>query len=352
MKKILILAVHSMNPIHPRIGKEIGVLEKNGYNVECLSLKNLVTDSITSNRFFRGLFQNPFFKKKVLRKLESYLDYDYFLFYDLHLLNVAYTFKKIYLSKKVLYETIDDNLSLYLYYNFKKIPNYIAFENKILKYLRKYELTKAISLDATIVNSKGLKSIFNGEAELLYYTSIFAEKTLAQNSSNKNGLLYLGGFDEGKGALETISLSNKYNIPLFIFGNVSDNIRDMISQSKQITYFGYMNAEEILKELNLLTQKYFLFGVSLIKPIHHSYMIQIANKEIDYLSLGIPILGNEREPTKELIDAGCGLFYNSFNNNINIELKKQLHYNCLNYAKENFSNEIYEKKLLEVLNDL
>ena len=352
MKKILILTVHSMNPIHSRIGKEIAVLEKNGYEVECLSLKNIVIDSVTSNRFFRGLFQNPFFKRKVLKKLENYLEYDYFLFYDLHLLNVASSFKKQYPLKKVIYETIDDNLSLYLYYNFKKLPNYIAFEKKILKYLRKFELEKAFTLDSVIVNSKGLEQKFNNKSNLLYYTSIFEGSIVAQDASNPNALLYLGGFSEGKGAMETIDLSKKYDIPLFVFGNTSANIKNVISQSKQIRYFGYMNGKEMLKELNILAQKYFLFGVSLINPIHHSYMIQIANKEIDYVSLGIPILGNEREPTKELIDAGCGLFYNSFNNNIDIALKKQLYHNCLNYVKENFSNKLYEKKLLEVLNDL
>jgi len=246
MKKILILTVHSMNPIHPRIGKEIAILEENGYKVECLSLKNMVVDSVTSNRFFRGLFQNPFFKKKILKKLKNYLEYDYFLFYDLHLLNVASAFKKQYPLKKVIYETIDDNLSLYLYYNFKKLPNYIAFEKKILKYLRKFELGKAFALDSVIVNSKGLQQRFNNKSNLLYYTSIFEGK-VSQDASKPNALLYLGGFDEGKGAIETIALSKKYDIPLFVFGNTSNTIRDIISQSKQIRYFGYMNAEEILK---------------------------------------------------------------------------------------------------------
>lgn len=351
MKKILILTVHSMNPIHPRIGKEIAILEENGYEVECLSLKNMVINSATSNRFFRGLFQNPFFKKKILKQLKNYLEYDYFLFYDLHLLNAASAFKKQYPLKKVIYETIDDNLSLYLYYNFKKLPNYIAFEKKILKYLRKFELEKAFSLDSLIVNSKGLQQRFNNKANLLYYTSIFEGK-VSQDASNPNALLYLGGFDEGKGAMETIALSKKYDIPLFVFGNASNAIRNIISESKQIRYFGYMNAKQIMKELNILVQEYFLFGVSLIKPIHHSYMIQIANKEIDYVSIGIPILGNEREPTKELIDVGCGLFYHDFHNDIDMNYKKQLHHTCLNYAKENFSNQMYEKKLLEVFDDL
>ena len=341
-----------MNPIHPRIGKEITVLEKYGYEVECLSLKNIVTESVTSNRFFRGLFQNPFFKRKVLKKLENHLEYDYFLFYDLHLLTVASSFKKEYPLKKVIYETIDDNLSLYLYYNFKKLPNYIAFEKRILKYLRPFELEKSFGLDCVIVNSKGLQQRFDNQSNLLYYTSIFEGKVVSQDASNPNALLYLGGFDEGKGALETIALSKEYDMPLFVFGNTSDAIKDIISQSKQLRYFGYMNGEQILKELTLLAQEYFLFGVSLIKPIHHSYMIQIANKEIDYVSLGIPILGNEREPTKELIDAGCGLFYSSLTNELDIKYKEQLHHSCLNYAKENFSSEMYEKKLLEVFNDL
>lgn len=352
MRKILILTVHSMNPTHPRIGKEITILEENGYVVECLSLKDMVTNSVTSNRFFRGLFQNPFFKTKVLKKLENYLEYDCFLFYDLHLLNVATAFKKEYPLKKVIYETIDDNLSLYLYYNFKKLPNFLGFESKVLKYLRKFELQKAFELDAIIVNSKGLEKIFQKKAILLYYTSIFEGIVLEQGISNPNALLYLGGFDEGKGALETIALSEKYNIPLFIFGNSSEKIKTIISKYEQIQYFGYMNAEEIMQKLTYLTQKYFLFGVSLINPLHNSYTIQIANKEIDYISLGIPILGNGREPTKELIAAGCGIFYGEFKNQIGMSQKKELNSNCLVYAKENFSKQNYRKKLLEVFNAL
>ena len=35
---------------------------------------------------------------------------------------------------------------------------------------------------------------------------------------------------------------------------------------------------------------------------------QEANKDIDYLALGIPIIGNHRFPTEEKIYAGCGVF--------------------------------------------
>ena len=352
MKKILILTVHAMNPIHPRIGKEIEVLQEGGYDVDYLSVRDMVVNSVSSNRFFRGLFQNPFFKKKILKKLENHLEYDYFLFYDLHLLSVASSFKKLYPEKKVVYETIDDNLSLYLHYNFKKLPNFVAFEPKVLKHLRKFELEKAFELDAIMVNSKGLEKIFKERATLLYYTSIFEGVVLKQDETKPNALLYLGGFDEGKGAMETMALSKKYNIPLFVFGNTSDKIKSIISKSEQIQYFGYMNGEEMLQELTQLVQEYFLFGVSLINPIHHSYTIQIANKEIDYVSLGIPLLGNEREPTKELIDAKCGVFYKQFNNQLESEQKKELHENCLVYAKENFSKESYKEKLLKVFNDL
>jgi hypothetical protein len=150
--------------------------------------------------------------------------------------------------------------------------------------------------------------------------------------------------------METMALSQEYNMPLFVFGNTSEKIKSIIAQSEQIKYFGYMNGEEMLHELSLLVQEYFLFGVSLINPIHHSYTIQIANKEIDYVSLGIPLLGNRREPTKVIIDAGCGVFYEAFNNQV--EDKQALHNNCLVYAKENLSNQLYREKLLEVFDAL
>ncbi len=351
MKKILIITVHNMSPIQARIGKEIKIL-KNEYFVDFLSVSEIVKNSTNSNRVFRGLFQNVIFRNKVLRKLNDFLDFDYYIFYDLHLLNIAYSFKKSNLEKKVIYETIDDNLSLYLHYNFKKIPYYLSFESIVIKYLRKFEINKASFLDATIVNSKGLLSIFDNKVNLLFYTSIFGSNFLSQNTENRNAFLYLGGFDENKGALETIALSKKFNVPLFVFGNVSDKIKNLIKENDHIKYFGYMNQNQMLVELKIIISTYFLFGISLINIVHNSYRIQIANKEIDYLALGIPILGNYREPTKELIELGCGIFLEEFDDNISSDEKNNMLQRIETNSNKMFSNMDYSKKLLKIINDL
>jgi hypothetical protein len=350
---ILILTVHKMKPLHPRIEKEIEILRKLGYKVDFVSLNKIVENSRISNRFFRGLFFNPFFKNKVLKFLDNFKEYDCYIFYDLHLLDIAYAFKKLNPQKKVIYETIDDNLALYLYYNLKNISNYKFIESKILKHLRNLELKKAFELDAIIVNSKGLQKIFQNKAYLLYYLSIFNGNFLNQNPSNPNALIYLGGFSEGKGALESIELSKKFNIPLFIFGDISIKIKKIVENNQHIKYFGYLNNKNIFQILNDLVKGYFLFGISLIKPIHNSYKIQIANKEIDYINLGIPIIGNHREPTTELINKGCGIFVEEFDNNlIDKNKKKQFYFNTIKYSQEQFSLEKYENVLKDIFNEI
>jgi glycosyltransferase involved in cell wall biosynthesis len=50
--------------------------------------------------------------------------------------------------------------------------------------------------------------------------------------------------------------------------------------------------------------------LSVIHPENESYLLQEANKDIDYIALGIPFIGNDRPPTLEKIKRGVGVLIN------------------------------------------
>lgn len=112
----------------------------------------------------------------------------------------------------------------------------------------------------------------------------------------------------------------------------------------------------MLDELEMLFNNYSLIGFSLIRDVHHSYATQEANKDIDYLAMGIPIIANYRLPTKEKIDAGCGVFIDD-KKSVEKLLKNRDFYhnlsgNCIGYYSKLYAQNIFEKKLIEVIKNV
>lgn len=116
-----------------------------------------------------------------------------------------------------------------------------------------------------------------------------------------------------------------------------------------------INHKELVQKLSDLTGRFFLAGISIIRPIHLSYATQEANKDIDYLSVGIPIIGNHRLPTEEKILSGCGIFQED-----EIKLKqlisdksfrKELTVNCVDYYNRHYSEAICNKGIANVFSD-
>lgn len=109
---------------------------------------------------------------------------------------------------------------------------------------------------------------------------------------------------------------------------------------------------DLKTELGNLLKDYFLFGFSLIKAAHYSYAVQEANKDIDYLAMGIPLIGNQRIPTKEKIDAGCGLLIDDpeLIQKINhVDTRRKLMKNCLQYYQTNYAAIHFNQKLQTLL---
>lgn len=192
-------------------------------------------------------------------------------------------------------------------------------------------------------------------SNLLYYTSPF-EKRLKVASGNQIAFLYLGAFSIDKGAKEILKFIQGNDYKLYIFGDTSQELYQEIDSTPNIFYKNRISSIELYKELEVLFQKYSFIGFSLIHDVHYSYATQEANKDIDYLAMGIPMIANYRKPTKEKIDAGCGVFFDDTSKLQMLlndeELYQTISNRCIEYYNKNYAQDIFEKKLLEVVKNV
>jgi len=347
-------------PLHPRLKILEGVLNKHGYSIRKYNFNN--NNNIINKMNIITL--NYFDLVAIMKSVKYIIKYsnksDTIYIQDLKYLPIALIAKA--LSKKVIYETLDNNAELHFYHLSKKyglIKNFV-FIKKVISSIEKKIATKYCNY--IIVNSKALLKYFRGgQVKLLYYCSPFENKFYI-NINNETALLYLGGFWESKGADIMLNLVEKYKIKLFVFGDINYNEYDIVnkleylSSKNKIVYNKRLPPSKLEKELKILLEKYKLIGLSIIKSVHESYATQEANKEIDYLAMGIPIIGNYRKPTKEKIDAGCGVFYD---NDLDVKrlLKNKNFYNkisnkCLKYYNKYYSKKLYERKLLKIIRNV
>jgi hypothetical protein len=278
--------------------------------------------------------------------------YDIVFLQDLRFLHIAKYAKK--LGKNVVYETIDNNVHLRLHDLKKKIPLIKPFLGILSQHFVAKEKSLAFNYcDKIAVNSKALQDYFDGKCELIHYSSPLELFHINNDPEKTPALLYLGAFTEDKGAFEILDLQNNLTVDLYIIGTVfSNEIKKRIKQSPQIKHYQRVGQAKLGEIVKSLVHNYFLIGISLIKPVNYSYATQEANKDIDYLALGIPIIGNYREPTKEKILAGCGVFIDD-KQGINLILydtnyRKALTTRCKDYYANNYSNQYFELKMANI----
>jgi len=301
--KIGIFTGRVLDPLHPRIVSYMEFFEKRGLSCQLVPpVKNRILSRINwlSLHFF-DLYSVYYQRKKVSL-------FDIVIIQDLKYLPLSRYAKE--LNKTVIYETLDNNVSLRAYQLFKKLTFLKPFEKSIISaFTRKEKKYASHFCDKIIVNSKALVKYFDGRADLIYYSSSFETIGIRNNVKLNPALLYLGEFSYDKGASEIIELQNKLGIKLFIFGTIrADSLSEVVMVNKMIHHVYRLSHEELSLKIEDLFKNYFLIGTSMVKPVHFSYATQEANKEIDYLAMGIPIIGNHRQPTEEKIVAGCGIF--------------------------------------------
>ncbi len=346
----------SLDPIHPRVEMILSFLKINN-NIE---VKNLTKNSKINkiNYITLGFFNLvAFFKSiKYIKNFSGEIVY----ITDLQYLPIA-IIGKLY-KKKVIYETLDNNVELY-FYNLNKRFSFIksfAFLKSFFKYLEKK--VSSIFVDRIIVNSKALKEYFLPlKSEIIFYASPFENKFKINYYLNNVAFLYLGLFNEAKGAKEILEFTYKYKIKTFIYGEVqlSEDLKRKFNKLKKeglIFHKNRLSSFKLQEELEKLFKLYRLIGFSLIKDIHYSYATQEANKDIDYMAMGIPFIGNYRIPTKEKIEKGCGVFFDNLSDIERLFKDKGFYLEksqqCLNNYEKNYSQTIFKNKLKKIIEEL
>lgn len=254
------------------------------------------------------------------------------------------------LNKIVIYDTIDHNVYLRFYQLENKINILKPFKKLIIPLFKRAEKYYAFKYcNAILVNSLALRAYFDNQADVLFYSSPFEEIAQSNEAKLPTALLYLGVFSPEKGAHEIIKIQQKLNIPLFIYGDISTTgLKDEILREPQIRHTSKISIEALATELVKLLSQYYLAGFSLIKPAHHSYEVQEANKDIDYLALGIPLIGNDRITTREKIEAGCGIFYNDINlceKLKDLTMKQSMALTCRTYYDQKYHSRLFDMVL-------
>jgi glycosyltransferase involved in cell wall biosynthesis len=343
-----IFTPYSINPIHPRL--EMYLKFFHDANIEVF-VENLQIKPGVTAKLFSWAFINIFDFKALTILTKNLDEYDFILIQDLKYLPLAVVAK--IKKKHVVYETLDNSVSIRIYnqrmhllYPLIKLlkPFYCWIEKQIVIHFT----------NCTIVNSEALQEYFNYKAVLIPYSSPFEFSGIHNTPTNPPAFLYLGAISYNKGIEEIINLVEKWRIPLFIFGDCSETkYENKLQYNPLITWHNRINSIELISILEPVMTSFFLIGISLIKPVHLSYARQEANKEIDYLALGIPFIGNHRETTELKIKEGCGVFFEDVRGLSMLindpDVRKNISIRCSEYYKKFFSINIYKPKIASLL---
>lgn len=335
---------------HARVHLEEEILKAQGYEVHIRG-----NDGIRESFFFKVLnllcfkyfnWHLIFYFRKHYREAVKGQNV---IFYDLSLLPLSLYFKKG--ESRVIYETIDNNVHL-IFYNLQKKWKFLKiFKGLFIRFFSRLEKRLARKhCDKVIVNSDDLLMYFDLPHVILNYYASPLETLSMGKPGPDYALLYLGLFDENKGFYESLALSDNWQLPLYVMGKVRpEKLKREFESRPLVHYLGKKTVDEMRVELPELCRAYSFFGLSLIKPVHYSYATQEANKDIDYLALGIPLIGNDRKPTKAKIDAGCGLLDSGIEQLPSREAYLALSGNALMYYREHYRLELFEERLMSCL---
>lgn len=339
-KKVGIFTTNSVAKIHPRIEMQVRILESEGYEVEVVK-----TTTRRDNFFFElvNLLSLKYFKwGAILNFKKRIVEFDIVQIYDLQLLPLAKKAKR--LKKKVIYETLDDNVHLNFFAVAKKIPFISVFKKIVIRKISKYERNFSNRYcDAVIVNSPNLLANFN-QAELIYYASSLEDLSIGTYDSTKETcFVYLGKLTVGKGTLIYKELIRQFDTQLIVLGKAYDEQSKELLNDERVNYLGNFNSMELKKELEKLLKQFNLIGLSIIIPENKSYELQEANKDIDYMSMGVPFIGNERKPTYDKIKYGVGVLYTDNDAIDKLKYNKEESYNLKSQKAKTLYQEYNQK---------
>jgi hypothetical protein len=345
--KIGFFTPRSVNPLHPRLVAFREFFQRAGLQPEFIHQSDYKPSAGTRINWLALWF----FDLYAVDRCKPFVrDFDIVFINDLKYLPLAKYAKK--LGKVVIYDTIDHNVYLRFYQLERKIKASRLFKFVLIPLFKKLERKYAFKYcDEIIVNSDSLNDYFYGKAHVLYYSSPLENLNMANDPQKKTALLYLGGFTRDKGAQEVLDLAKTLNLKLFVFGPAEEKLLTALT-GESITYQPKLSSENLRLELEKLMKLYFLMGFSLIKAAHYSYEVQEANKDIDYLAIGAPIIGNRRMATRVKIEAGCGFYYDDAalaDKTADYSLKAMLTQNCKTLYQTKFASGLFNAGLEAIM---
>ncbi|MBN2275285.1 MAG: hypothetical protein JXR41_02750 [Bacteroidales bacterium] len=346
-KSVSIVTNYPLDPMHPRTEMIVNLLESMGLEVA-------IHNPYLKRTFFQNLLIKVtwgYFDPAGAARIRHTLDQAGLVIVQglTYLPFSKHAFRK---GIPVVYETLDNNVHLYYYYLCRRYPilkniTFVLrfFENCEKRYARKYARV-------TIVNSKALLEYFNDQAELIYYASPLEDIT--NQDREKAAFLYVGSFEKMKGAFQMLEIAGYYNLPLIVIGTVSEpEVRNAIGRHKNVIHADRIPTSRLKAMIGEYMEQYFLLGLSLTQAVNLSNKTQELNKDIDYLAMGIPIVGNERKPTAEKIEAGCGCYHNDQETIQELiqdrGKRKAMSEHCREYYRKNYSKQIFDEKFRKLL---
>lgn len=351
--KVGIFTTNSVDKLHPRIEMQLGFLEEAGYDVQVVRTSARRDSSFYE---FLNLFSFKYFKKGAIASFKNRLDdFDIIHVYDLQLLPLVKIAKRK--GKSVIFETLDDNVYLTFSAVKRKLPIIGLFKKLIISYYSHYERKIARNYcDTVIVNSPNLQANFD-RSEIIYYASHLERTRVHQFDPEKETvLLYLGKLTESKGANIYGSLLDQTGMRLLFLGKPFDCAAKDLIDNDRVEHLGNFNAEGLVIALEKLIGNYNLIGLSIILPENKSYALQEANKDFDYMAMGIPFIGNDRKPTFEKIELGAGVLFTDVEGIRSLSTNDSDFYNQTSVrAREIYKQHdqsVFKEKLLKIYSDL
>ncbi|MBK7788625.1 MAG: hypothetical protein IPJ54_08630 [Saprospiraceae bacterium] len=351
--KVVIYTMQLSAALPPRIKLEKELLEIAGHQVEVCGSPYPKSAMKLSDKLFYYCTLSYFRWDLIRLYAKKNYNAEIAIVYDLSLLPLIKKIRPTY--KRLVYETLDNNVALTFFHLKKKYPFIKPFEHWVRKWVSSYE-TNTIQkyTDHLLVNSQYLKEIFSKitACSVNIYASPFENfrKKQALGRGDKPALLYVGIFSEDKGASDVLELQKELDVPLYIFGDKKFTLPAL----KDVHWSDRMPLERLYDELLKLSLTYRFVGLSLIRSSNDSYANQEANKEADYLSLGIPFIGNQRRTTEEKIQAGVGCFLHEKNKIEQLifdqRVYEEISSKALDYYTHNLSIAEFKARLLESLN--
>jgi hypothetical protein len=345
-------------PIHPRLEMQISILENEKINYSIYFGKNQPYSKVS---YLLNMFNLLYFRKDLIKKIsktDEFKSNEIIHIYDLQLLPLAKIAHKK--NKKVIYETLDDSVYLHFHQLTKRFKFLSLFKKSITFFFKKKEqrLIKKYC-NKVIINSPNLKYISEDDlkCELIYYSSPFEKNNFQFDKNKRNCLLYVGQIDVNKGFYEMLNLSNELKLTCYLIGPVRNSkILSVIKETENIVYFDNMSSSQLENTLAQLNVDNNFIGLSIILPENESYAKQEANKDIDYLCMGIPFITNDRVPSLEKISYGCAINQKDVLGLHKLvsdfEYYKLVSENCKLLYNKLYKKDLFETKYMSIINTL